>query len=289
MARGDGGRDEAHRPWSAAVLSPHRLREITDARPTRRQSKRDVPFVCSRPGSWIAATVEMAPASPLTAVAPVRAARQLSDASVHRSLSELSPVSDDPRYGQRVVLGGDLNTWTGWPANEPFLAGDRNLLQRFEALGLVDCLALLRPKGRLEGCTCTFGDGCTHTRTRRDPRSTRTIINGHPRHLPSVCVLAKCLPATSGSQSPTTPRSSPSATRTSAARCRLDRHGRSSDPTPATTKNSHFSWPLSRRSPEASPRMLDLGEIARLPPPRTGRTLAAVWRPCAAAASGHDR
>lgn len=164
------GRDEAHRPWSAAVLSPHRLREVTDARPTWRQSKRDVPFVCSRPGSWIAATVEMAPASPLTAVALYGLLDELSDASVHRSLSELSPVLDDPRYGQRVVLGGDLNTWTGRPANEPFLARDRNLLQRFEALGLVDCLALLRPKGRLEGCTCTFGDDCTHTRTRRDPR-----------------------------------------------------------------------------------------------------------------------
>lgn len=164
------GRDEAHRPWSAAVLSPHRLTEVTDARPTWRQSKRDVPFVCSRPGSWIAATVEMPPASPLTAIALYGLLDELSDASVHRSLSELSPVFDDPRYGQRVVLGGDLNTWTGWPANEPFLARDRNLLQRFEALGLVDCLALLRPKGRLEGCTCTFGDACTHTRTRRDPR-----------------------------------------------------------------------------------------------------------------------
>jgi exonuclease III len=55
-------------------------------------------------------------------------------------------------------------------ANEPFPTRDRNLLQRFEAVGLVDCLAMLSPKGRLEDCTCTFGDGCTHTRTRRDPR-----------------------------------------------------------------------------------------------------------------------
>jgi hypothetical protein len=78
------GRDEAHRPWSAAVLSPHRLREVTDARPIWRQSQRDVPFVCSSPGSWIAATVEVAPASPLTAVALYGLLDELSNASVHR-------------------------------------------------------------------------------------------------------------------------------------------------------------------------------------------------------------
>jgi hypothetical protein len=28
----------------------------------------------------------------------------------------------------------------------------------------------MRLAGRLEGCTCAFGDACAHTRTRRDPR-----------------------------------------------------------------------------------------------------------------------
>jgi endonuclease/exonuclease/phosphatase (EEP) superfamily protein YafD len=164
------GRDGRGRPWSAAVLSPHSLSEITDARPTWRQSTRGVPFVCSRPGSWIAATVEVAPATTVTAVALYGLLDELSDSSVHRSLSELSPLLDDRRYRRLMLLGGDLNTGTAWPATEPFLARDMNLLQRFDALGLVDCLALMRPHGRLEGCTCTFGDGCTHTRTRRDPR-----------------------------------------------------------------------------------------------------------------------
>jgi hypothetical protein len=54
--------------------------------------------------------------------------------------------------------------------SEPALARDINLLARFDALGLVDCLAAMRPAGRLEGCTCTLGDDCTHTRTRLDPR-----------------------------------------------------------------------------------------------------------------------
>jgi hypothetical protein len=44
------GRDTKRRPWSAAVLSPHRVEEITDARPSWRNTRREVPFVCSRPG-----------------------------------------------------------------------------------------------------------------------------------------------------------------------------------------------------------------------------------------------
>jgi len=164
------GRDAGRRPWSVAILSTHPIKEITDARPSWRQVQRRVPFACSRPGSWIAASLEIAPAKQVTAVALYGLLDEFSDASVHRSLSELSPVLDDPRYRHRVLLGGDLNTWTGWPAHEAFLTCDLNVLQRFEALGLVDCLARMRPAGRLEGCTCTFGDACTHTRTRRDPR-----------------------------------------------------------------------------------------------------------------------
>ena len=47
---------------------------------------------------------------------------------------------------------------------------DLNVLSRFDALGLVDCLQLKRPAGRLDNCRCHDGDGCTHVRTRRDPR-----------------------------------------------------------------------------------------------------------------------
>jgi hypothetical protein len=79
-------------------------------------------------------------------------------------------VLDDGRYKKRVLVGGDLNTGTQWPAHEAFLARDLNLLQRFDALGLVDCFGATRLAGRLEGCTCTFGDSCTHTQTRLDPR-----------------------------------------------------------------------------------------------------------------------
>jgi endonuclease/exonuclease/phosphatase (EEP) superfamily protein YafD len=158
------GRDSKRRPWSAAVLSPHRVEEITDARPSWRNTGRDVPFACSRPGSWVASRVAAAAGTELTAVALYGLMDEFSDASVHRSLSELSRVFDDARYQRNVLLGGDLNTWTAWPANDPFLERDRNLLQRFEALGLVDCLAARR----------------THTRpARRLPLHVRRQLHAH--------------------------------------------------------------------------------------------------------------
>ena len=48
--------------------------------------------------------------------------------------------SDDPAYKALVVLGGDLNTGTQWPKNDRFNRRDRNVLDRIEALGLVDCV-----------------------------------------------------------------------------------------------------------------------------------------------------
>lgn len=167
---GTEGRDSARRPWSSAILTPHAVQEIKDAQPNWRGSTRNVPFECSRPGSWIAGSVEMPAGITISAVSLYGLMDELSDASVHRSLSEISPILDDRRYRQNVLIGGDLNTGTQWPENDSFLARDANVLERFESLGLVDCLAAMRPVGRLEGCHCTLGDKCTHTRTRRDPR-----------------------------------------------------------------------------------------------------------------------
>jgi hypothetical protein len=164
------GRDSKRRPWSVAVLTAHPVTEIHDARPTWRQTRRNVGFTCSRPGSWIAASVAVPHAPAITAVALYGLLDELSDASVHRSLSEISPVLDDPRYKGHVLIGGDLNTGTQWRVGDPFLRRDINVLQRFEALGLVDCVTAMRPPGRLGGCTCTYGEACVHTRTRLDRR-----------------------------------------------------------------------------------------------------------------------
>jgi len=166
-ATGTHGRDgSTNRPWSAAVTTELQFSPITDARPQFRQTIRQVPFECSRPGTWEAASVETS-LGPLSAVALYGLMDELSDASVHRSLSELSPVLDDHRYRGLVIIGGDLNTGTQW-ADRTWKARDRGVLERFEALGLVDCLRRTRPRGRLQDCHCTDGDACEHVRTRKD-------------------------------------------------------------------------------------------------------------------------
>ena len=63
-----------------------------------------MPFECSRPGSWVAASVGT-PFGAVTAVALYGLLDEFSDASVHRSLSELSPIFHDARYNGRVVRG----------------------------------------------------------------------------------------------------------------------------------------------------------------------------------------
>lgn len=169
-ASGTHGRDRKKRLWTAAVITAHPSHEITDATPQWRGNRRDVPFQCSRPGVWIAARVDTQ-IGKLAVVALYGLLDEFSDASVHRSLSEVSPLLDDPRYNKLVILGGDLNTGTQWPkAEQASNERDRNVLERISALGLVDCIQAKRPKGRLEGCLCVFGEDCGHVRTRLDPR-----------------------------------------------------------------------------------------------------------------------
>jgi endonuclease/exonuclease/phosphatase family metal-dependent hydrolase len=166
---GTRGRDGKPRPWSTAVLSEWKVDPITDARPInyRGQPRMLLPFENSRPGSWTAAMVHIPDGQPVTCIALYGLLDDLSDASVHRSLSEVSPVFSDKRYNDRVILGGDLNLTTQWPNRDRLLDRARGVLERIEAYGLIDCLKLKRPDGRLSGCTCTL-DPCTHTRTKWD-------------------------------------------------------------------------------------------------------------------------
>jgi endonuclease/exonuclease/phosphatase family metal-dependent hydrolase len=143
---------------------------VTDARSTRFGRSVEVRFRASRRGSWYAAVTDVPGIGPVTSVALYGLLDEKSDASMHRSLSELTPLFEDRRYNRHLVLGGDFNTWTGWGARSAHLARDRTVLDRIAALGLVDCLDAARKEGRLEGCPCSLGDGCRHVRTRLDPR-----------------------------------------------------------------------------------------------------------------------
>jgi hypothetical protein len=171
-SEGTKGRDGKPRDWSTAVVSDWKPDEIRDARPTNylgRERKR-LPFQNSRPGSWTAATVQIPRGEPVTCIALYGLLDDLSDASVHRALSEVSPIFSDPRYKERVILGGDLNLTTQWSNEDRLFDLARGVLERIDAYGLKDCLKEKRGPDRLPGCLCTL-ETCTHTRTKWAPGS----------------------------------------------------------------------------------------------------------------------
>lgn len=165
---GTRGLDSKPRDWCVAILSRHSVEPICNAQAVSYRGRRPhVPFKNSRPGSWIAGLVPVPGVGKVTCVSVYGLMDELSEASVHRSLSEISPLFSDPRYKELVLMGGDLNSSTQWPKG-PHLDLDRAILARIKAYGLVDCLEEKRQPGRLENCTCTL-DNCTHTWTRFDP------------------------------------------------------------------------------------------------------------------------
>jgi hypothetical protein len=165
------GLDPKKRDWATAIHSPHEIIDLPDD--IRTSGTLRAPFANSRPGSWTAAVIRVPRVGSVTAVSLYGLLDERSDASVHRALSDLTPLFEDRRFNKLLVLGGDLNTWTGWPAGSHHLARDESVLRRIEAFGLVDCLVATitrDDRGPLEGCPCSYADACRHTRTRIDRR-----------------------------------------------------------------------------------------------------------------------
>ena len=168
-----------NRKWSAAVAvpPPHSAERIKDAR--RSDSGRVLRFEPSRRGSWVAARVSLETGEQVTAISlyGLRGGER-SDESVHRSLSELSPVFDHERYGRLLVLGGDLNTLARAEIGSRTLARDQSVLDRItKGFDLRDLLAQdIRKQGRgpLEECGCGYGPDCEHIWTFRHKDSPTT-------------------------------------------------------------------------------------------------------------------
>jgi exonuclease III len=104
--------------------------------------------------------------------------RGYADTTVHRILSDLTPLLDE-RRARRMVIAGDLNVTTQWSAkHRSFLRGrhkeclsrDRELFARFAALGFHN-LVVRDEEGPLPGCDCTEGAACRHVQTQRHERS----------------------------------------------------------------------------------------------------------------------
>ena len=168
-----GGKKTA-RAWAAAVVSPHELTYPDDVWTlSPRNEDRRSKLAVSRPGSWAAAVVSLPGGESVTAISLYGLLDERSDASVHRSLSDLTPLFEDKRYNELVLLGGDLNTLTTDKVGSRRLARNQGVLDRIvRGFGMKDLLhKTLRERnperGRLENCRCDLGDDCRHSWTYR--------------------------------------------------------------------------------------------------------------------------
>jgi hypothetical protein len=153
------------RDWSTVVASTHPIEAITDARRDRYYDQ-ELPFGPSRPGTWTAARIDLGKLK-VTAISLYGLMDERSDASVHRSLSEMAPLFDHKDYRKHLLLGGDLNILANPRPNDRARPRHLNVLDRIKAYGLVDCLEVKRPRTALPGCPCGKGRGCRHTWTKR--------------------------------------------------------------------------------------------------------------------------
>ena len=157
------------RGWGSAVLSfGPEIRPVTQATSPFRRAP--IPLLRTFPGC--VAIAEVADQPPLIVVSAYGVIdRGYADTTVHRILSDLTPLLDE-RLGQGILIAGDLNITTQWSAkHKGFLRGlheeclrrDTNLFERFVALGLHNLVTRGEP-GPLEGCDCSLGAGCRHVR-----------------------------------------------------------------------------------------------------------------------------
>jgi hypothetical protein len=185
------------RPWSTAVISPFRPREITDARATRYGRPLDIPFRPSRPGTWVAATVALPDVGEVTFVSLYGLTDEKSDASVHRSLSDLEPLFEDVNYNKLLLLGGDLNIFANASPVDPARNRHRLVLDRISSYGLRDLFErdaeVRNTSGKsLANCPCGTPD-CTHVWTFRSRKKKLADIPYQDDHAFASLALAERL------------------------------------------------------------------------------------------------
>jgi endonuclease/exonuclease/phosphatase family metal-dependent hydrolase len=90
---------------------------------------------------------------------------------MHRILSDLTPLIEGDRW-RRIVLGGDFNVST--QCDGPQRRRDATVFARLEALGLVDLLALDKPRrAPLADCWCDDAGNCKQVHTHKHNRPDR--------------------------------------------------------------------------------------------------------------------
>jgi hypothetical protein len=175
-----GGKKE--RDWSTAVASTRsmeRPKDVWALEPDRSDPAADrrSMLTASREGSWTAAVVSFPNGEHVTAISLYGLLDERSDASVHRSLSDVTPLLEDRRYNRLLLLGGDLNPL--WSARGAKLARVQGVFDRIiDGFGLKDVLQQSLNKAnpdrqRLTNCTCSLGAECRHVQTYRRHKSSK--------------------------------------------------------------------------------------------------------------------
>lgn len=167
------------RPWGSAVVGfTVDVEEVTHAK--GRANSEPQPLLRTWPGSVAIATAPVRGRS-VTLVSMYGLIDQgYADTTVHRHLSDLAPMFDDPAHEGRIILGGDLNITTQWTGRHlRYRDWETATFARMAALGLVDCLDLHREPGQLSGCECPDGHACRHIQTQRHRRSSRPWQNDY--------------------------------------------------------------------------------------------------------------
>ena len=159
--------------WGSAVVSFERqLQPIYEA--SSPFHDKPIPLLRTFPGSVAIAEIADSGLAVVSAYGVID--RGYADSTVHRILSDLTPLLDQ-RRARGIVFAGDLNITTQWSAkHKGFLRGrqdeclkrDANLFERFDALGLHNVAVGDAP---LENCLCTLGAACRHVQTQRHERS----------------------------------------------------------------------------------------------------------------------
>jgi exonuclease III len=158
------------RRWGSAVVSYGcALTEVSTARTP--YSSQDIALRGTHPGCVAVAQAALPDGSKLTLISMYG----LIDAgysvtTLHRFLSDLTPLFDDRRYNSRIVLGGDWNASTQAAEGYRHLPRHRLVFERIKAFGLVDYLdAKLGAARPLADCPCR-APSCRHIRTQRHVR-----------------------------------------------------------------------------------------------------------------------
>lgn len=167
----DRGKEPRNLGWGSAVVSfGPSLRPIDSAMSPFKSDPN--PVLRTFPGS--VAVAEIQGAEPLVVVSAYGVIdRGYADSTVHRILSDLTPLVDE-RRGRGIVIAGDLNITSQWSSRDrsylkglhkECLARDLSVFQRFEALGFHNLV--VRDEGPLPGCECEAGAACRHVQTQR--------------------------------------------------------------------------------------------------------------------------